>query len=535
MQSGIQLDIIAVQDQILHGILTGGQEGRAAGPQTRGRIVSKVDVDRGTVIPQISALYRLGHLIHVIGSKLQRQIDRAGACRAHDIDVAAALLRQGLDGKAGDRDSLGFCQVIVHAVQTDCTQDVVAGCGERIAGHPIAVRVLREGHFLLTGTLAVTDGPEEERRDRGRLGAVNIHGNVRSKVRTGIPVKAGLVHRRGNSQFLGLQFLIGDGIQLRAAAELDVQLALDIRGREDILVGQLGAIQINDCRDPGSNVLFQIRDRIGYFALIVLAQVDAVGGREDQRNDHSAIFRKIPFRIHLSCRHQLAILVNKGNIEGFQQFQASCLVFGGIGIVDITAAAALGGGIGGHHRLVIVPNAVFTLIADDGHDFLHLGYRRAVSKIVLRQNGVVIGGVPGGGLCRGSILVLCRRYDLVDIRGIGNCSAFAIIRRAGNGIQFHRVAVGILTGGSDALGLRKDVAFQRQVAVGCVGAHPQVNCEAVGVFGNSGAALKVTGIQAFRMDFVIIEQEVISGSCCLNVGLNRSRDCETRALNSSTD
>ena len=452
----IQLRVFAVQNDILQGVQAAGAEGGSALPfiRTGGHIGG----DLSAIFPDKQELDVARQLRG--GSELQCQfrgnvpfVGHNGRDLVSDLIAAIEQVDTG-NAKAFDGNSgivIGR-QIIVHAVQLDGAQHVLAGGGKGVLAFVDALFAgLYQGEGTFPGTLrgadltheeglhfrrslAVDFDPDVDRHGIGLGSVIEGEFHVRRagdgtgfvQLGTVVAVRIGrigsLLHHSGDAAGSQLQFLVGDCLHHSSAAKLDVQLALDVASRKDVGVGDFTTIQINNSRQSGG---FAPVKRHDCQAAFCLGQVTAAIIEQHQGHGNFTVFLVAVVHIQFADGDQLAvstavfIAVNERHAQVAQKTKTVCLLGGVLRVEHVATAITLSGTAGIHQR-IILPDPVLTLIADDIGHFLvpldgvgnGLALRQIAIFIAIVEQGMVVRLIPGN--------ISIRILHLVDGHGLGN-------------------------------------------------------------------------------------------------------------------
>ena len=341
---------LAVHHQVAQGIGARGGEAAAARPDPAVAVRVQLRVHGVAVGMGEYRLEPLGPEGIIRKADLRRHGLLIGAIHGVvGLFVVHAAPGHGIHREASHHYLGGLRHPVVHAVHADIVQVVGARGGEGVAGRPagglVALLLLGEGHLrALAGALLGIDLPDEEAGHLLGLAAGDMDLHLGGHVRIGFVCKLALVHLRRYIAGGHLQVAVTQGAQRLRGAELEVQLALDVPGGEHILVGEVGAVQVED----GGEVLLPIRiehgdgpAQLGVAAGVAFAQGlggfrriggfrgiagdgHAVHGAEHQGNGHTAVEGIVILRVHHRRGQQHAALgVHEGHLHAAQQPQGA--------------------------------------------------------------------------------------------------------------------------------------------------------------------------------------------------------------------
>ena len=162
-----------------------------------------------------------------------------------------------------------------------------------------------------------------------------------------------------------------------AAAELDIQISLNIAAGQNHLIGQLLSVKVDDRRYAGGRVLHQRHQAVNSIAVLIHAQLDRRRLIQCQRDCYLAVFGIVMLCIHSGRTDQIAFAINERHTHRAEQIQETLLIRLCGRIEGIAAAAALRGAGRALHfircHLGVTPDAVHAVVAHDHLSCVHFG------------------------------------------------------------------------------------------------------------------------------------------------------------------
>ena len=301
-------------------------------------------------------------------------------------------------------------EIILNTIDPNCAQHVVTGLIEGHRPGPVCA-IAGECDSILLHALRGADRADKTNRDIARVRAalhLDVYANAVGIIRVKVHIcTAG--ERRGDldrlcHDRLVLDRLVGTAL-LRvfhrgsgnriifiicfaglchgsdliggAAAELDIQISLNIAAGQNHLIGQLLSVKVDDRRYAGGRVLHQRHQAVNIIAVLIHAQLERRRLIQCQRYCYLAVFGIVMLCIHSGRTDQIAFAINERHTHRAEQIQKTLLVRLCGCIKGIAAAAALRGAGRTLHlirrHLSIAPHAVHTVVAHDHLSCVHFG------------------------------------------------------------------------------------------------------------------------------------------------------------------